>query len=186
MNRSIRSFGVVVMLLFVALVAQLVNLQVVDAKHLKNDPRNTRQVVSDFSRPRGAIQTSDGVIVAQSVPSGDLYKYQRQYPKGPLYAFTTGFLSFRYGATGVESQYGTPLAGRNLPARSGGLANLLAPTTRTANVTLTLNDFLQQAAAFGLGQRVGAVVALDPRDGSILAMVSQPSYDPNQLASQAQ
>jgi peptidoglycan glycosyltransferase len=92
-------------------------------------------------------------------------------------------LSFRYGATGVESQYGTPLAGRNLPARSGGLANLLAPTTRTANVTLTLNDYLQQAAAFGLGQRVGAVVALDPRDGSILAMVSQPSYDPNQLAS---
>ncbi len=182
MNRNIRAFGIIVMLLFVALAAQLANLQVVNAKHLNHDPRNTRQVVADFSKPRGAIQTADGVIVAQSVPSGDLYKYQRQYPKGPLYAFTTGFLSFRYGATGVEAQYGAALAGRDLPS-AGGLRGLLSPTIRTGTVTLTLNDYLQQAAAFALGQRVGAVVAIDPRDGSILAMVSQPSYDPNLLAS---
>ncbi len=183
MNRSIRAFGVVVMLLFVALAAQLVNLQVVDANHLNHNPSNTRKTVADFSRPRGTIQTADGVVVARSVPSGDIYKYQRQYPKGFLYAFTTGFLSFRYGATGVEAQYGDALAGRNLPLRVSDLRNLLSPSTRTANVTLTLSDYLQEAAAFALGQRVGAVIALDPRDGSILAMVSQPSYDPNLLAS---
>jgi penicillin-binding protein A len=183
MNRSIRAFGVVVTVLFVALIAQLVNLQVVDANRLNHNPTNTRQVVADFSRPRGTIQTADGVIVAQSVPSGDVYKYQRQYPKGPLYAFTTGFLSFRYGSTGIEQQYGDALAGRNLPVHASDLANLLAPSSRTANVTLSVSDYLQQAAAFALGQRVGAVVALDPRDGSILAMVSQPSYDPNLLAS---
>jgi peptidoglycan glycosyltransferase len=181
-NRSIRTFGIVMMLLFVALVAQLANLQVVDAKHLKHDPRNTRQVVADFGKPRGAIQTADGVVVAQSVPSGDIFKYQRQYPKGLLYAFTTGFLSFRYGASGVEAQYGAALAGRGLP-NTGGLRGLLAPSNRTATVTLTLSDYLQQAATFALGQRVGAVIALDPRDGSVLALVSQPSYDPNELAS---
>ena len=81
MNRSIRTFGVVMMLLFVALVAQLANLQVVDARHLNHDPRNTRQVVADFSKPRGAIQTADGVVVAKSIPSGDKYQYQRQKTK---------------------------------------------------------------------------------------------------------
>jgi len=183
MNRSIRAFGLVVTVLFVALIAQLVNLQVVDANRLNHNPTNTRQVVADFSRPRGTIQTADGVIVAQSVPSGDVYKYQREYPKGAQYAFTTGFLSFRYGSTGAEAQYGDALAGRNLPLRASDLRNLLSPSPRTANVTLTLNDYLQEAASFALGQRVGAVIALDPRDGSVLAMVSQPSYDPNLLAS---
>jgi len=181
-NRSIRAFGVVVMVLFAALIAQLTNLQVVDAKHLDHDPRNTRQVVADFSRPRGAIQTADGVVVAESVPSGDIYKYQRVYPKGLLYAFTTGFLSFRYGSTGVESTYADALAGRGLPT-PGGLRGLLSSSVDTGTVTLTIDDFLQSAASFALGQRVGAVVALDPRDGSVLAMVSEPSYDPNQLAS---
>jgi peptidoglycan glycosyltransferase len=182
MNRSIRVFGVVVMLLFVALAAQLANLQVVGAKKLDHNPKNTRQIIADFARARGAIQTSDGVVIAQSVPSNDIYKYQRQYPKGLAYAFTTGFFSFRYGASGAEAQYNGYLSGRNLPL-TGGLKQLLTPGPRTGNVTLTLSDYLQQAATFLLGQRVGAVIALDPRDGSVLALVSQPSYDPNELAS---
>jgi peptidoglycan glycosyltransferase len=181
-NRSIRVFGVVVMLLFVALAAQLANLQVVDAKRLDHNPKNTRQTIADFARPRGVIQSADGVVIAQSVPSNDVYKYQRVYPKGLLYAFTTGFFSFRYGATGVESQYNGYLSGRSLPL-TGGLKQLLTPGMRTGNVTLTINDYLQEAATFLLGARVGAVVALDPRDGSILALASQPSYDPNELAS---
>ena len=182
MNKGIRVFGVVMMLLFIALAAQLAKLQVVDAKKLNHNPINTRQITANFSRPRGVIQTADGVVIAQSAPSGDLYKYQRVYPKGLLYAFTTGFFSFRYGASGVESQYDGYLSGRALPL-TGGLNQLLAPGTRTGNVTLTLSDYLQSAASFLLGQRVGAVVALDPRDGSVLAMVSQPSFDPNELAS---
>lgn len=184
MNNSIRSFGIVIMILFVALAAQLTNLQVVQASRFKHDSRNTRNAVADFSRPRGAIQTADGKVVAQSVPSKDQFKYQRTYPMGPQYSFVTGFLSFRYGASGVEQTYADQLAGRNLPVKASDLAHLFDNSgQRTATVTLTLTDKLQQAAIAALGNRVGAVVAIDPRDGSVLALTSQPSYDPNALAS---
>ncbi|MHB8463323.1 MAG: peptidoglycan D,D-transpeptidase FtsI family protein [Acidimicrobiales bacterium] len=184
MNRSIRAFGLFVMALFIALVLQLTNLQVVQADRFNHDQRNTRAAVADFSRPRGAVQTADGVVLAESVPSKDQFKYQRVYRQGLLYAFVTGFLSFRYGATGVEQSYADQLAGRNLPVKASDLTHLFDNSgQRTASVTLTLTAKLQQAAASALGDRVGAVVALDPRDGSVQALVSQPTYDPNQLAS---
>jgi len=183
MNKSIRAFGVVVMALFVAMAAQLTNLQVVQAHKLGHDPRNTRQAIADISRPRGAIQTADGVVLAQSLPSGDPYKFQRVYPQKSLFSFVTGYLSIRYGAEGAERTYGDDLSGRKLPVRVSDLQHLLDPSQRTANVTLTMSSALQKAAIAALGRRVGAVVALDPRDGSILALTSQPDYDPNELAS---
>jgi len=182
-NRSIRAFGVVIMLLFVAMVVQLANLQVVQASKLRHDPRNTRQAVADFSRPRGVIQTADGVVLAQSVPTKDQYRYQRTYPQGRDFAFVTGYLSFRYGTEGVEHAYADELAGRNLPLRAVDLQHFLSNTVRTADVTLTVRADLQRVALAALGPRVGAVVALDPRDGSVLALASQPTYDPNGLAS---
>ncbi len=184
MNRSIRAFGLLITVLFLALGVQLTNLQVVQADKFKHDPRNTRAAVADFSRARGAILTADGKVIAQSVPSHDQFKFQRVYPQGRDYAFITGFLSFRYGATGIEQSYTDQLAGRNLPVRASDFTHLFDNSgQRTATVTLTLTDKLQQAAITALGQRVGAVVAIDPRDGSILAMTSQPTYDPNTLAS---
>jgi peptidoglycan glycosyltransferase len=169
------------MVLFVAMAAQLANLQVVQASRLNHNPLNTRQVVADFSRPRGVIQTADGLVLAQSVPSHDQYKYQRVYPHGLEYGFITGYFSFRYGSEGIEHRYASQLAGRSLPLN---VRNLLSNTgPRTGNVTLTVTSAMQDAAAAALGARVGAVVALDPRDGSVLALVSQPAYDPSPLAS---
>jgi peptidoglycan glycosyltransferase len=182
-NRSIRAVGIVIMVLFVALIAQLTNLQVVESSKLNHDPRNTRQAVADFSRPRGAIQTADGVVLAQSIPSNDEYHYQRVYPHGLEYSFLTGYLSFRYGAEGVEQTYADQLAGRDLPVEAWDLRRLLAGGTRTATVTLTVSSFMQDAATAALGNRVGAVVAIDPQTGAILALVSQPTYDPTGLAS---
>lgn len=183
MNRSIRAFGAFVMLLFVAMVAQLTNLQVVQASRLNRDPRNTRNTVRDFSRNRGVIQTADGVVVAQSVPAKDSFHYQRRYPTGPLFAFVSGYQSFIYGTDGVENTYGSELSGRSLPVRTSDLSHLFDQTQRTGNVTLTLTNALQQAATAALGAQIGAVVALDPSTGAVLAMVSQPTFDPNQLAS---
>ena len=68
MNIGIRRVGATMMILFLGLVAQLTYLQVVHGSRLANDPYNTRKFLRDISRPRGEIVTSDGVVLAKSVP----------------------------------------------------------------------------------------------------------------------
>jgi len=185
-NTQIRRLGVVLGVLFVALFVQLNWLQVVDAQHLNNDPRNTRAVVRDFAQPRGVIQTSDGVVVAQSQPSNDQFQRQRSYPLAGLFAHLTGFFSFTYGTDGVEHNYNDSLTGRDQKFSINRLGDILLQKEHSANVTLTVSKALQQTATNALGNRKGAVVALDPRTGAILAMVDYPTYDPNPLASHDQ
>ena len=185
MNRQIRGLGVVLFVLFSALFVQLNWLQVIDAHSLNNNPVNSRAAVRDFIQPRGVIQTADGAILAQSVPSNDSFKLQRQYPQGDLFAHVTGYFSFTYGKEGAERSFNDELTGHV----SGGGFNpkdLLLPKDKTANVTLTVSKSLQQVASDALGQRKGAVVALDPRNGAVLAMVDYPSYDPAVLSSHDQ
>ncbi len=185
MNGQIRKLGIVLIVLFSALFVQLNYLQVLDAHHLNTHPANSRAVVRDFVQPRGIIQLADGTVVAQSVPSGDAFKLQRQYPLGPLFAHVTGYFSFTYGDEGVERTYNDALIG-DLAKGSFDPRNLLVQRDKTDNVTLTLSKNLQQVATDQLGQRKGSVVALDPRTGAILAFADYPTYDPNRLASHDQ
>ena len=185
MNTQIRRLGVVLFVLFSALFVQLNWLQVIDAHSLNNNPANSRAVVRDFVQPRGVIQTSDGAVLAQSVPSGDAFKLQRTYPLGPLFGHVTGYFSFTYGSEGVEHEYNDALTGK-VSKGSFDPRDLLVKREKTANVTLTLSRNLQQIATDALGQRKGSVVALDPRSGAILALADYPSYDPNVLASHDQ
>lgn len=184
MNRQIRRLGIALLILFAALFLQLNNLQLRQHHELATAPGNVRQVLNTFAVARGSIQSSDGVVLAQSVPSHDLYKYQRQYPTGPLFAHIVGYDSLIYGTDGVEASYDAQLTGHNLPVHS--LKDLLGPHTTTGNLTLTVSDHLQGLAASQLGSKQGAVVVMNPTDGSILAMYSSPSYDPNPLAAHDQ
>jgi peptidoglycan glycosyltransferase len=184
-NAQIRRLGIVLFVLFTALFVQLNWLQVIDAHDLNNNPVNSRAAVRDFVQPRGVIQTSDGAVLAQSVPSNDAFKLQRQYPLGDLFGHVTGYFSFTYGTEGAEREFNDALTGHV----SGGGFNpkdLLLPRDKTANVTLTLSRNLQQVASDALGGRKGSVVALDPRTGAVLAMVDYPTYDPSALASHNQ
>ena len=183
MNRQIRVFGIVMIVLFSALFVQLNYLQVFGAEKLNNHPVNSRAVVRDFSRPRGAIQTADGVLVAESVDTDNAFKRLRRYPEGELFAHLTGFFSFTYGSDGAERTYNDALTGRESQGLSiDRLGELLLEKDQTADVTLTVSKSLQETASRELGDRKGAVVALDPRNGAILAMVDYPTYDPNRLA----
>lgn len=182
MTRQIRILGVALMLCFAVLFAQLNRLTVLDAASLNANPNNTREILRDFSQPRGAITTADGVVIAQSVPSSDRFELQRQYPEGPLFAALTGYYSFTLGSSGVEKTYNDELAGRTSDLSLRSLRDLFVDKDRTGTVTLSVRADLQRIAADQLGQRKGSVVALDPRTGEILAMVSYPTYDPNLLA----
>lgn len=186
MNAQIRVLGIVLMVLFSALFVQLNNLQVFSAERLNEHPANTRTVVRDFSQPRGAIQTSDGVVIAESVEVDDAFERQRRYPEAELFAHITGYFSFTFGDDGIERIYNDALTGRDRKVTLDRLGDLLLEKDKTADVTLTVSKTLQQIATDGLAGRKGSVVAIDPRNGAILALADYPSYDPNRLASHNQ
>ncbi|HEY7072513.1 MAG TPA: penicillin-binding protein 2 [Acidimicrobiales bacterium] len=182
MTKQIRNLGVFLACCYTALFLQVNRLTVFQADALNNEPRNTRAVVRDFSRPRGTIETVDGVVVAQSVESNDRFKFQRQYPTGDLFAHVTGVFAFQLPATGVEKSYNDELAGRTLTFSIKDLGDLFVDRQRVGNVRLSLRNDVQEVAREALGDRRGSVVALDPRNGEILALWSNPSFDPNLLA----
>src|SRR6185295_16360022 len=108
----------------------------------------------------------------------------RRYPGGKTYAPVTGFYSLIYGATGIEQAENDFLSGNDNRLFTRRLSALLTGRDpRGGNVVLTLNQQAQATAVRGLGDRAGAVVAIDPSTGKILAMASTPSYDPNPISS---
>ena len=125
------------------------------------------------------IQTADGVILAQSVPSNDRFKFQRVYPTKDLFADVTGFFAFTFGSDGVERTYNDVLAGRTdsaaraSPGTRSSRTRSSLPTSRSASAR-TRSRWRGDA----LGDRQGSVVALDPRDGAILAAVELPVLRP--------
>lgn len=182
MTRQIRLLGVSLMVCFAVLFVQLNRLTVFQADALNENPNNTREILRDFTKPRGTVTTADGVVIAQSVPSDDRFELQRQYPEGALFAAITGHFSFTLGSAGVEKTYNDELAGRTLDLSFQDLGDLFVDKDRTGDLGLTVRADLQRIAAERLGEREGSVVALDPRTGAILALVSYPTYDPNMLA----
>jgi peptidoglycan glycosyltransferase len=183
MDRSIRRLGVFLMLLFVVLFAQLNYVQVFRADDLNTRTTNSRPVDVTFSQPRGNVSTADGVLLARSVETDTFYQYQREFPEGDLYAHTTGYFNYAFGATGVERAYNEELSGRTPSLQLESVGDLFVQRDRTANVRLTLRSDVQQAARDALGEQQGTVVALDPRSGGVLAQWSFPSFDPNPLSS---
>jgi len=181
-TRQIRLLGIGLMVCFAALFAQLNRITVFEAAELNDNPNNTREILRDFTQPRGTVTSADGVVLARSVPSGDRFELQREFPEGPLFAHVTGYYSFTLGSSGVERTYNDELAGRTLDLSFQDLGDLFVDQDRVGDLALTVRADLQRIATEQLGDREGSVVALDPRSGEILAMTSFPSYDPNLLA----
>lgn len=182
MNRHIKILGVVILLCYFAAFVKLNQLQVVDADRLTNHPGNSRQQLRDFNRPRGDILTSDGEIIATSEERRAQLQYQRVYPHGDLYGHISGYLSFNLGSTGVESVYHDDLSGQNTTLQLREIFNIDALTSQVsteADVVLSIQDPLQRAAREALAGQRGSVVVLNPQTGAILAMYSNPPFDPN-------
>lgn len=185
MNVGIRRVGLAIVLLFIGLVAQLTYLQVADSNKLADDPHNARKFLADLRQPRGEIVTSDGFVVAKSVPANDEFRYQRVYPAitAKLFAQVVGYQSIQFGSVGVESKYSSELAGKDLGLVAKNFRQLVSGQPVTGTVVLTLAAKAQLAAAAALAGRRGSVVVLDVRTGGVVAMYSNPTFDPTLLAS---
>ncbi len=187
MNRPIRNIAIACLVLFAALLININYVQFVEADSLNTKNGNKRVINEEFSRDRGPILVN-GKPVAESVKSKDEYKFQRRYPDGGLYAPLTGYFSYVYGRGGLENSQNGVLSGSDNRLFVNRVVDLISnKQPKGGSVELTIDPLAQKTAASGLqalGKNTkGAVVALDPRTGAVLAMVSQPSYDPNRLAS---
>jgi peptidoglycan glycosyltransferase len=173
---------------FVALVGMLAYWQVYARESLANDPQNGLQTQRSIQTPRGLILAGDGeTVLAKSVGrnTGSGTVYDRVYPQGEAFSNVVGYWSTKYGATGIEIGQNSDLSGTAEPATLDGLINQMSGGPQPGNnVVLTLDPQLQRVAYEGLASSVtgrGAVVAVDPNNGEILAMASSPSYDPNNI-----
>lgn len=183
MNPGIRRVGLALVVCFLALAAQLTYLQVARSTSLADDPRNPRPFLRNVARDRGPIVSREGIVLARSVRSDDVYRYRRIYPPetAELFAQVVGYQSINFGETGVERTYSDALAGRTVTLRAEDLADALAGRAPVGTVVLTLSARAQRLAADGLAGRRGSVVVLDVPTGGVLAAYSNPTYDPNLL-----
>ncbi|MGH3559951.1 MAG: D,D-transpeptidase PbpA [Mycobacterium sp.] len=188
MNASLRRISVTVMALIVLLLFNATLTQVFTADGLRADPRNQRVLLDEYSRQRGQI-TAGGQLLAYSVATDNRFHFLRVYPDPAMYAPVTGFYSLRYSSAGLERAEDPLLNGSDQRLFGRRLADFFTGRDpRGGNVDTTINPHVQQAAWEALqrgcdGPCKGAVVALEPATGKILALVSSPSYDPNLLAS---
>ncbi len=187
MNKPIRTMAIFCMLLFAALLLNATYLQYVDAGSLNSRSDNKRVRDAEFARKRGAI-VAGGTSIAESRKVDDQYTYQRVYKQPAKYAQLTGFYSYIYGRSGVESSQNEILSGSDPRLFVNRVVDMLGNSQpKGGSVSLTVDPKAQTAAFDGLralGKNVqGAVVALEPSTGKVLAMVSSPTYDPNRLAS---
>ncbi len=186
MNTPLRRVALAVMVLITVLLANITYVQVFAADRLRADPRNQRVLLEEYSRQRGQI-SAGGQVLASSTATGGRIKYQRTYPTNPAaYAPATGYYSLQYSTSGIERAEDPVLNGSDNRLFGRRLFDLIAGRDpRGGNVVLTLDPQVQQAAydQMTAAGYTGAVVAIAPRTGDILALVSTPSYDPNPLAS---
>ena len=187
MERRIRRLGIALVLLFTLLFGQLAYVQVFAADEIKNHPANfSRQLIAEYNVQRGKILTADGLVLAESVPApeGSRYRFERRYPQGDLYGYITGFYSRIYGRSALERSMNSYLSGDAPELALSTFGDLfLGRQKRGGNVFVTVDPNLQEVARTALGANKGAVVAMDPHTGDILALYSTPGFDPSELSS---
>ncbi|MET9695432.1 penicillin-binding transpeptidase domain-containing protein [Streptomyces sp. NPDC006529] len=183
MNKPLRRISIFCGLLVLALLLRTNWLQYVKAEDLSTRKENRRVQIAQYASERGNIIVGGQPITGSVVTNGSDYKFKRTYLDGPMWAPVTGYASQAFGSTQLESLEDGILTGnddRLFFDRTIGM--FTGEKKQGGNVVTTLNAAAQKAAFTSLGNKKGAVAAIDPRTGAILALASTPSYDPSTFA----
>ncbi len=178
LQRNMRRTAQVLFAGFVVIALTLGYWQILRAADLGASPDNPRVANARLDQPRGRILDRAGQVLASSTetPNG----MQRRYAD-PSMVHTIGFHSARFGDTNLEAAYGAQLSGDRSPSPTERLADeLFHKQPQPSDLVLTVDRRINDAAVAAMGDASGSIVAIDPRTGAVLAMVSTPYFDPNQ------
>ncbi|WP_431983884.1 peptidoglycan D,D-transpeptidase FtsI family protein [Streptomyces qinglanensis] len=183
MNKPLRRIAIFCGLLVLALLVRTNWLQFVQADELKTDPKNRRVDIARYAQPRGNIIVDGKAVTGSTVVNGTDFKYKRTYKNGKLWSPVTGYASQRIGANQLEKLYDSFLTGDDDRLFFNRTIDMITgKAQKGGNVVTTLNAKAQKAAYDGLGDKKGAVAAINPKTGAILALANKPSYDPSTFA----
>ncbi|MEU9308099.1 penicillin-binding transpeptidase domain-containing protein [Streptomyces sp. NPDC048256] len=182
MNKPLRRIAIFCGLLVLTLLLRDNYLQYVKADSLASDTKNRRVNITRYSTPRGDIIV-DGKAITGSVETTGDYKYKRTWSNGAMWAPVTGYSSQAFGANQLEKLEDGILSGNDDRLFFRNTLDMITGKEKEGgSVVTTLNAAAQKAAYKGLGDKKGAVAAIEPSTGKILALVSTPSYDPSKFA----
>ncbi|WAU80448.1 penicillin-binding transpeptidase domain-containing protein [Streptomyces sp. Qhu-G9] len=181
MNKTIRRASVFTLLLVLALLVRATWVQFYEGRALAEDKDNRRNAIEQYAYPLGNIIVGGDAVTGSARTKGSDLAYKRTYTDGSLYASVTGFSSQVYGATQLEGIYQELLDGTDNRLKNP-LDTVTGKRSDPGDVVTTIDPDVQKAAYEALGDKKGAAVAIDPKTGRILGVVSTPSYDPSVLS----
>ncbi|MFD8998244.1 peptidoglycan D,D-transpeptidase FtsI family protein [Streptomyces abikoensis] len=183
MNKPVRRIAIFCGLLVLALMIRDNWIQFVQADELKTNKHNRRVTIARYSQPRGNIIVDGQAITGSQETGGIDFKYKRTYKNGEMWAPVTGYSSQVFDANQIEKLEDKVLTGDDDRLFFNRTVDMITGKGKKGgDVITTLNTKAQEAAFKGLGDKKGAVAAIDPRTGKILALASTPSYDPSTIA----
>jgi cell division protein FtsI/penicillin-binding protein 2 len=180
MNKTIRRASVFALLLVFALLIRATWVQFYEGQALADDKDNRRNAIETYSSPLGNIIVAGKSVTGSARTKGSDLAYKRTYTNGKLYAAVTGYASQAYAPTQLEGIYADLLNGTDSRLKTV-MDTVTNQRAEPGDVITTIDPAVQKAAYDALGDTKGAAVAIDPKTGKILAVVSTPSYDPSSL-----
>ncbi|MFI6280563.1 peptidoglycan D,D-transpeptidase FtsI family protein [Streptomyces sp. NPDC050988] len=181
MNKTIRRASVFTLLLVLALLVRATWVQFYEGQALADSKDNRRNAIEQYAYPLGNIIVAGDAITGSAQTTGGDLKYKRTYTDGSLYAAVTGYSSQVFGATQLEGIYQDLLDGTDNRLKNP-LDTVTGKRADPGDVVTTIDPAVQKAAYEALGDKKGAAVAIDPKTGKILGVVSTPSYDPSVIS----
>lgn len=181
-KNSNREFAVITyffLILFICLAGYFIYFLGFKSEDFINNPYNARLATFSNTVIRGRILSADGEVLAETEMGADGSE-TRKYPHGSMFSHAIGYSV--NGMAGVELDANFNLLRSNAFVLERVINELKGEKNQGDDMVTTLNYQLQRAAYEGMGNYDGAVIALEPSTGKVLAMISKPDFNPNTIA----